>query len=152
MTRRVINVRIYSSIQNNLKSPQRCLFLPSRPFYAFAKPFRGALADRPLGRSGGSQAWWWGPRWPPRRGRHTPTRRHASCGTGRPSPSGNSSLDARRRGQNWSQRHPQRPFGPWSHVHGCFFKKFTFLFASFENNSFQDEDIEILYRLRRYRN
>lgn len=102
ITRRVINIHIYSSIQNNLKSLQRWVFLLSNPFYAFANSFCGELADWPLGRSGGSQAWWWGPRWPPRRGRHTPTRRHASCGTGRPSPSGNSSLDVRRRGQSWS--------------------------------------------------
>lgn len=46
----------------------------------------------PPGRSGGSQAWWWGQRWPPQRVRHTPSQRHASCGTGRPSPSGSSSL------------------------------------------------------------
>lgn len=56
------------------------------------------LAGWPPGRSGGSQAWWWGRRWPPQRGRHTPAQRHASCGTGRLSPSGNSSLHVDREG------------------------------------------------------
>ncbi len=51
----------------------------------------------PPGRSGGSQAWWWGQRWPPQRGRHTPTQRHASCETGRQSPSGSSSLNEGRK-------------------------------------------------------
>lgn len=63
------------------------------------------LSGRPPGRSGGSRAWWWGQRWPPQRGRHTPTQRHASCGIGKPSPSGNSSLNEERgRGRRCQRR------------------------------------------------